>query len=317
VSRKPAPLGASLLTVSAALVWSLGSLTNRWTHGSDAWQYLLWRSIGIIVVLEVLARVKRRPSPLVSAWTSGWLMVLASFGLLGASVGFVYAIKNTTAANAAFFSSLSPFVVAIFGFLVLKERVNRSTMFAMTLAAIGLLVMAFGPDGGAKGNGLAPTLHGNLSGLACSVGFAVWVICMRAEPDVDWTPVMPGYCSLLIPLSIIVSTANRRSLVPPAGDISKAVFHGAVLIVLGTYLFNRSAKQVPAVAMTVFSQVETISVPILIFLAFHEVPGVTSIIGGALILAAVVVQAIGQSRVGPGGVRDARDAPGSSVPIPG
>ncbi len=314
MTRQPVPLGASLLTVSAALVWSLGALTNRWTSGSDAWQYLLWRSIGIMVVLEVVALVKRQRSPFVTAWTRGWLTIGASFGLLGASVGFVYALKNTTAANAAFYSSLSPFVAAILGWVELRERIHVPTLIAMAFAGMGIAVMGFGPAGGNRGNGLSSTLHGNLSGLGCSIGFAVYVTCIRAKPQLDWAPVMPGYCSMLIPISIAMTTYHHRALVPAASDITKAVFHGAVLIVAGTYLFNRSARKVPAVAMTVFSQIETICVPIWILIAFHEVPGISAVIGGALILAAVLIQALGEAR---GSLAQTAEIGVASTPIPG
>mgnify|MGYP002137742321 CR=1 FL=1 len=80
----------------------------------DAFQYLVWRSIGIMVVIEVLslwqsrrARSGYRPRTLV-AWTGGRGMLGANFGLFLASLAFVYAVKTTTPANAAFLGALTP-----------------------------------------------------------------------------------------------------------------------------------------------------------------------------------------------------------------
>ncbi len=292
------PFTGSLLGMAASLVWSLGALSNRWSDGTDAWQYLLWRSIGIIVGTQLLASWKREKPPLVTAWTSGWQMIAASASLLSASLGFVYALKNTTAANASFFASLSPFVAAFITLAILRERLARTTYLAMALAGAGLLMLAFGPSGGSRGDGLAPTLHGNLAGLFCSFGFASYVMCLRRRTSADWSPAMPGYSSIMIVLCAAVTIANGNDLVPTWEDGAMAVFHGAVLIVVGTHLFNRATRTVPPVALTVFAQVETIAVPFLIWVAFREVPSPAAMLGGLLILSGVVLQAVGQTRVG-------------------
>ncbi len=297
-SQREVPFTGALLAMAAAFVWSLGALCNRWSDGTDAWQYLLWRSIGIIVGTQVLATVRRERAPLVRAWTSGWLMVTASAALLSASLGFVYALKNTTAANASFFASLSPFVAAFIGFVFMKERFARSTYLAMALAGAGLLMLAYGPSGGSRGDGLAPTLRGNLAGLFCSFGFAGYVICLRRRTTADWSPAMPGYSSIMILLCAVVTIGAGNSLVPDWQDAGFAIFHGAILIVVGTLTFNRATKTVPPVAVTVLAQVETIAVPLLVWIAFSEVPSPAAIFGGLLILSGVVLQAFGQTRSG-------------------
>jgi drug/metabolite transporter, DME family len=292
------PLRGSLLAVFAAFVWSFGALVNRWSTDSDAWQYLLWRSIGIIVGTQIVALIRHDAPPVMQAWRSGWLMIGANFGLLGASLGFVYALKNTTAANASFFASLSPFVAAAVSYFWLKEPITRATMCAMVLAGIGLLVLAFGPTGGSQGDGLAPSLRGNIAALLSSIGFATYVLCIRRAPNNNWSPVMPGYSSMLVALCLMVVVANGNKLAPSLRDIGMAVFHGGVIIVVGTSIFNHATKSVPSVALAVLAQVETIAVPFLVFLAFREVPSPAAMIGGTIILGAVVLQAIGQSRGG-------------------
>ena len=56
------PLVASVFALSAGLVWSFGGVTARSADHSDAFQYLIWRSVGIIVVIELIARWRRRPA---------------------------------------------------------------------------------------------------------------------------------------------------------------------------------------------------------------------------------------------------------------
>ena len=90
------------MALGAGAVWSFGAVTARLADEADAFQYLIWRSIGIIAVIELLARRRGKPSQTVRAYTSGRTMMVANLMLLLASLGFVYAVKTTTAANAAF-----------------------------------------------------------------------------------------------------------------------------------------------------------------------------------------------------------------------
>ena len=89
-----------------------------------------------------------------------------------------------------------------------------------------------------------------------------------------------------------MTLGEGKSLVPPIGDISLALLHGAVFIVIGTIMFNWAAKHVPAVPMTIFAQTEMVFVPIwgAIVLGLHPKP--LTLLGGAIIFAAIVGKAI-------------------------
>ena len=85
---------------------------------------------------------------------------------------------------------------------------------------------------------------------------------------------------------------------PARHDVVLATVHGGVIIVVGTSMFNHATKSVSSVGLAVLAQVETIAVPLMVLLVFNEVPSPAATFGGLLILAGVVVQAIGQSRAG-------------------
>jgi DME family drug/metabolite transporter len=283
------PLRASLMALAAGVTWSLGAVTARTAHGMDAWQYLVWRSVGVIVVMSALAAKRRQSSPFPKAFRAGWVMRMACLGLMLASVAFVYALKNTTAANAAFLASVTPLVAVVLARVFIGERLSAVTLCSIAVAFVGLLVMVTADVGG--GN-----LKGNVAALLSSLGFAGYSVCVRSEPKRDWGPVMPGYALLAIVLCGGVTLANGRSLFPPLQDIARAMLHGGVFIVVGTLLFNDASKHIPAVAMTVLAQTETVFVPIWIFLALGERPASTSLIGGGIILAAVVGKAVLDAR---------------------
>lgn len=284
------PVVASLMAIGSGIVWSFGAVLKRLSADVDAFQYLIWRSIGIIVVIEVLSALRGQPLPTLRAWRSGRWMMLANFGLFIASIAFVYAVDTTTAANAAFLGSLTPLVAVVFT-RFLGEKLSRSTIIAIAVGVVGLVLTVFGDlDAG--------NMLGNASALLASVGFAIYTISVRSDPTRDWSPVLSGYALLMIIVCSIVTIARDKPLVPAGDDIARALLHGAVFIVVGTLLFNAASKQVPAVPMTVFAQAEMVFVPIWGYFILHESPAPLAVLGGAIIFAAVIGKAVYDTRGG-------------------
>jgi drug/metabolite transporter (DMT)-like permease len=284
------PIVASLMAIGSGIVWSFGAVLKRLSGHVDAFQYLIWRSVGIIVVIEIMSALKRQPFPTIRAWRSGRWMICANFGLFLASIAFVYAVDTTTAANAAFLGSLTPLVAVLFT-RFLGERLSRSTIVAIAVGVVGLLLTVFGDIE-------AGNMLGNASALLASVGFAIYTISVRSNPRRDWSPVLSGYALLMIVVCVVVTVARDKPLVPAGADIGRALLHGAVFIVVGTLLFNAASKQVPAVPMTVFAQAEMVFVPIWGFFILDERPAGLAILGGAIIFAAVIGKAVYDTRGG-------------------
>ncbi|HRE01295.1 MAG TPA: DMT family transporter, partial [Ilumatobacteraceae bacterium] len=185
------PLGASVIAFSAGLVWSIGTLTARLAKHSDAWQYLLWRSIGVVVVVEIYGYWSGKGSMIRRCFGGGRTMVIATLGLALSSLGYVYAVKNTTAANAAFLSSITPLITVMFSRFFLGERLNKVTIVALSAAVCGLAITV-------SGDFQSGNMAGNVSAVFCSIGFAIYTIALRSDPSRDWSPSMAGYAVVLI-----------------------------------------------------------------------------------------------------------------------
>ncbi len=284
------PVVASLMAIGSGIVWSFGAVLKRLSEDVDAFQYLIWRSVGILVVIEIMSAIQRKPFPSIRAWRSGRWMIMANLGLFLASIAFVYAVDTTTAANAAFLGSLTPLVAVVLT-RFLGEKLSRSTLIAIAVGLVGLLLTVFGDlDAG--------NMLGNASALLASVGFAIYTISVRSDPSRDWSPVLPGYGLLMIVVCSLVTIARDKPLVPAGDDIARALLHGAVFIVIGTLMFNFASKQVPAVPMTVFAQAEMVFVPIWGFIILDEQPAALAMLGGAVIFAAVIGKAVYDTRGG-------------------
>jgi drug/metabolite transporter (DMT)-like permease len=280
-----APLWYSVTGIGAGVVWSFGALLARAAKSIDVWQYLLWRSVAIIVVMELLQIYKHRPPLTPQAFRGGPSMYVAHLGLLIASLAYIYAVKTTTAANAAFLASITPLVAVVLARVVLHERLTRVTIGAIALAFVGLAVMV-------SANVQVGNMIGNVAALCSSIGFAIYAVSLRRMPQRDWSPVLPGYGVFMILICGFVTVINKRTLLPPVDMIRYPLLHGGLFIVVGTLMYNAASSHVPAVAMTVFAQSETVCAPLWVFLALGERPGGQTILGGTIILIAIVGKAI-------------------------
>jgi drug/metabolite transporter (DMT)-like permease len=289
VSSTRIPIVASLLALGAGAVWSLGGITAKVADGADPFQYLVWRSVAVIVVVEALSFLQRKPAPTLTAYRSGRTMIIANVMLFIASFGFVYAVKTTSPANAAFLGSTVPIFGALLAWVILRERLNWVTIVAIVVAFIGLLVTVVGDLG-------SGTMVGNLAALSSAVGFAGYTVCVRSDRARDWSPVLPGYAVMMIVVCGAVTLAKGNSLVPPTGDLLLALLHGGVIIVLGTYMFNHASKQVPAAVMTLFAQTEMVLVPVWSITLLGERPKTMVLLGGCIIFVAILGKAIYDAR---------------------
>ena len=283
------PIVASLLALGAGAVWSLGGITAKVADGADPFQYLVWRSVAVVVVVEALSFLQRKPAPTLTAYRSGRTMIIANVMLFIASFGFVYAVKTTSPANAAFLGSTVPIFGALLAWVILRERLNWVTIVAIVVAFIGLLVTVVGDLG-------SGTMVGNLAALSSAVGFAGYTVCVRSDRDRDWSPVLPGYAVMMIVVCGTVTLAKGNPLVPPTGDLLLALLHGGVIIVLGTYMFNHASKQVPAAVMTLFAQTEMVLVPVWSITLLGERPKTMVLLGGCIIFVAILGKAVYDAR---------------------
>jgi DME family drug/metabolite transporter len=284
---------APIMALTAGALWSFGTVLARVADRSDAFQYLTWRSLGIIVVVEAWALIAGKPQSTLRAFTSGRRMMAANVALLLASIGFVYAVKTTSAANAAFLGSMAPLFGVVVARVFLGERIPIRTYVAIAVAFAGLIVMVVGD---LQAGDFADNVVGNLAALLSAAGFAFYAAIVRSAPERDWSPVLPGYGVMMIAICATVTLADGKSVVPPVSDISLALVHGAVFIVGGTLIFNVASRHVPAAAMTLFAQTELVLLPIWAYLLLSETPTASTLLGGSIIVVAVVSMAVLDTR---------------------
>ncbi|KAF0174424.1 MAG: hypothetical protein FD162_1247 [Rhodobacteraceae bacterium] len=275
--------GAALIFL-AGVLWSVQGLIIRNIHEAGSWAVLVWRSVGVLPVLLIWLGLQGRVWPQIrSVGTPG---ILGGLGLVMAFSGAIYAFQTTTVANAVLLFSASPFFAAILGRVLLREHVSALTWFAIGLAALGILVMV--------GGGLAGgALDGNIAALLSALGFAIFTVTLRWGKLANMLPavVLGGVFSVLA--GVGAGLILQQPLLVPINEIVIAAAMGAVTLTGGMLLYTMGSRVVPAAQATLISLVEVLLAPLWVWLVLGETVSQGTLIGGAVLLAAVLLNAYG------------------------
>ena len=293
---------AALLVILAATLWSLMGLAIRQIDAAGTWSVLLWRSLGALPVLGAWILWTSQCQPLRQIAATGRAGIVGGLCLVGAFSGAIFAIQSTTVANAVFLFSASPFLAALLGRLILAEAVRPATWAAMALGGIGMFVMVReGLSGGA--------LAGNLAALGSAFGFAGFTVALRAGRVAQAMPVSFLGCLFSALVAAAVLAATGQDALPPARDIAIAAAMGAVILAIGMVLYTLGSRRLPAAEATLLSLVEVMLAPLWVWLVLGETASAATFAGGAIVLAAVVLNAVA-------GARAASAAPPQPPPQP-
>lgn len=274
----------ALLVILAATLWSLMGLAIRQIEEAGTWAVLLWRSAGALPVLGLLILWQSGGRPVAAIRATGWAGVLGGLSLVAAFSGAIFAIQTTTVANAVFLFSASPFLAALLGWLVLREPVPARTWGAILLAALGMWIMV--RDGLSAGQ-----MAGNLAALGSSLGFAGFTVALRAGRVAETMPVSFLGCVFSMGVAGIVLAATGQEAVPPLWDIGVAAAMGAVILAVGMGLYTLGSRGLRAAEATLLSLVEVMLAPVWVWLMLGETASRATFLGGAVVLAAVVLNA--------------------------
>lgn len=274
--------GAGLILL-AGVVWSVQGALIRQLHGSGSWVVLFWRSMGMVPVLLLWIGPTRVLPALRQVGVAG---AMGGLGLVFAFGGAIVALQSTTVANAVLLFSASPFFAAVLGRVLLKEPVSLPTWGAIVLAVAGILIMVGGV--GQIGGG---QVLGTAAALISAAGFAAFTIMIRWGRLADMLPavLLGGMFSTAAGAGAAVVSGQVLAVSPH--DAALAFGMGAVTLTGGMYLYTKGSQVVPAAQATLFSLVEVLLAPIWAWAMLGETLSANSAWGGAVLLAAVVLNA--------------------------
>ena len=272
-------LPGPLLIFFGALSLSFGGLIVKSFEGATLWQILFWRSLFFSLTVLTFLIITYKSKVLKSFYDSGLPGFIGGLILSIGFCGYVFAMYNTTVANTNFIISLQILFLAIFGFFFLKEKINLITLISIILAISGVMLMV--------GNSLSPgELSGNLAAFTMPITFAVLIMIVRKFPSVDMVPAqfVAGVSSCLIGLSL-----SPTIMISPH-DIFLGFLAGFFQIGFGFIFITIGARTTPSAMVGIIMLSESVLGPIWAFLFVSEIPSLYGLIGGAIILFAVLLQ---------------------------
>jgi drug/metabolite transporter (DMT)-like permease len=274
-----------VLLLLAGTVWSMMGLGVRYIENASPLQILLYRSLGMIPALALFIAWRHGGRLDRAVRQMGTPTILGGLALVFAFCGSIVSLKETTVANAVFLLATAPFFAAILGRIVLREKVRLTTWITILVGSFGIVIMVY--DGLSAGK-----VVGNVAGLVCAVFFAVFTIAMRAEKHGDTVPaVLLGGIYASIASGIAATVAGKPLVLAPM-DAAIAVALGAGSLGFGLILYALASRHVPAAESTLLAMTEVVLSPIWVWLILGETAGPLMLVGGGILLAALLGNAI-------------------------
>lgn len=271
-----------LLIAAAAVLFSTGGLFIKLSSLS-AFELSCGRSL---LGAATVALFTRR-----EGFGANPVTVLAAVIYAAVLLLFVVATKLTTAANAIFLQYTAPIYILLLEPLLYRERFRLRDLGVVTCCMAGMSLFFVGE--------LRPQdVSGNLAALGSGVGFALFTLLLkhpRAREVNRASSVIYG--NLLLALvtapAFIAGGTDKLTWQNASGLVFLGVFQIGVAYVLFTLGIRQGSRAVDA---GIVGYIEPVLNPVWVFLFLGERPSSWAILGGAIIISAVITHTVWSAR---------------------
>lgn len=284
MTRKSA---VSLVLIGATLMSFVG-LVLRHIESADGFQIMAYRSFSLSLIVLVFACWMRRQAPFDFLKQIDLRDCVVGLFLGVAFTCYVFALINTNIASALFILACAPVFAAVLAWVLLGEMPSTLSVFAIAMAIIGVTIMVW--DG--IGNG---STFGNMFAVVSAFCFAVMLVLIRKfGRDPLGGTFMAGVFSSIG--NAVIAVALGAGLVISTWDLGLSLFMGAFTIGLGIACVTVAANYLPPSEVSILVLLESVLGPVWVWLFLNETTTANVLIGGAIVLGAVVLQTLGGVR---------------------
>ena len=277
-------MGMSLV-LGSALVWSFGGALARFLETTDSWAIVFWRSLfgaGFLLAFSI--------------WRDGARVAGQNFIKMGipgvavglcfttASISFVVALKYTTVANILLVQAGGPLIAASLAFFLFREKVSLATWGAIALVIIGIGVMVSDSFSGH----VSPI--GDTLALVISLVFAIATVITRRFSHVEMIPAV----TFGVTVACIIAFFNVTHFEVSSFDMVVLFAFGAINLGGGLAMFVGGARLIPAAIASIIGTAEPVLGPVWAWLVHGETPSTHAIIGGLIVIVALIGHSIEQ-----------------------
>jgi drug/metabolite transporter (DMT)-like permease len=278
-----------LFVFAAGVLWSTVGLGIRLIEEAVVWQILLYRSISLSLFLYLVIRIRSGESPFAQVRRAGFPAVVAGLSLVAAYSGGIYAIQNTSVANAMLLFATAPFMAAVLGWIVLREPVSSATWVAIAAAIGGIAIMVADKSG-------SVALRGSLAALGSAFGFAVFTVALRWGRTGEMLPAVFLSGLFAIGITLVICFGLGLSIVLSPNDGGIAMGMGVFQVGAGLILYTLGSRILPAAELALLSLAEVLLGPLWVWLFLGETASANTLVGGVVLLAAIAGNALSGKR---------------------
>ena len=277
-------LAPYLLICLAPVVWGWSGVLVRWA-GLPGKEYILifWRS-SFALAFFALAILVMRDARLFRPGASPVLLVASGLATAVYTICAFKAYNLIAIGPATFIIYLAPVFVAMLAPLVLKEKLERSTILCLAIALAGTGLLSWGQTGGTQSS----RLQGALLALAGAVCWAVLMLLWKKLRETHSPLTIGLWTNGVCVIAYAPFAIPRTGIITAKGWAAIAVL-GIVVIGAAGLVYIYAIKRVKAQDAALLSYIEPVSAMLLGLALLGEVPHWQDFVGAALIIAAGVL----------------------------
>jgi drug/metabolite transporter (DMT)-like permease len=266
-----------LFVALAAVAWSSAGVLQRELSVGTTTQ-LAGRALFAGIALVGFVALSNRGGTIVAFRSMGIAGLAVAISTAIASGSFIVALNHATVANVLFLQAVAPVAAALLAWIALGESITGRALVAMGIALLGVGLMVGGPGSGG--------VFGVAASLVMTLAFAVSLVITRHQREVSMAPAI---CLSQVLLVVAIGPLAQPSTVT-ARDLAFLVLLGVGQVGLGLAFLTVGARLIPASEVALITLLEIVLGPLWVWIVLAERPALIVIIGGVVVMFAVVLQ---------------------------
>ena len=280
---------AVALMILCTLLWSIAGVVTRQLDAARSFEVTFWRSLFNAAALLAALRFMRGTALWSDIRRGGRALWFSAFCWAVMYTNFMLAITLTTVATVLVTMAVAPLVTALFSRVFLHHRLPARTWAAIGTAGLGIAWM-FGRQALSGG----ASMTGALVALGVPIAAAAnWTLLQHvharhaADPRIEEPQMLPAVL-LGAALSAAVTLPLALPFSATAHDLSWLALLGVVQLAIPCLIVVRLSSVLPAPEISLLALLEVIFGVLLAWAGAGEVPGSDALVGGSLVLAALI-----------------------------
>ena len=267
-----------ILLLFGAFCLSWGGLIIRSFEEANVWQILLIRSVFFIIALLLFLLSTYKKNTIKIIKDAGYPAFIAGLVMSLSFIAYVYSMTIISVANVVFIISTQTMFLAIFGYFFLKEKISLISFISIVLAMSGIFIMV----GESISSG---SLLGNIIALAIPINFSILVMIIRKNKNLDMIPAI-FYSGIF---SIIYGLLLSESFTFSNHDIKMGFLLGVPQLAFGFICITIGSRTTASATVGLLMLTETLFAPVWVWLFLNEIPPLSVIVGGVVIISAIIL----------------------------